>query len=120
MPEQLEAPDAVKSFLGQHTVTEIWPHADDPTKRSYTIRGIEGPLDHHPIQPCDIRFQHGTLDANGVNGIAMSSLIEVIIEELMQLTREETFAQSITLARYLVVVSQLLVEYEDKIYGKGN
>lgn len=48
----------------------------------YKISGVQGPLDHHPIQGFEIRFQNGALKEVGANGVSNESLLAVVIDRL--------------------------------------
>lgn len=48
----------------------------------YQIRGIEGPLDHHPIQTVDIHFQEGPLQEVGANGVSGEAILAVVADRL--------------------------------------
>jgi hypothetical protein len=48
----------------------------------YQIRGIKGPLDHHPIPTIDIRFQNGPINEAGANGITGEALLAVVEDRL--------------------------------------
>jgi hypothetical protein len=48
----------------------------------YQIRGIQGPLDHHPVQTVDINFQNGPIKETGINGISQEALLAVVIDRL--------------------------------------
>lgn len=48
----------------------------------YRIRGLEGPLDHHPIPTVDLFFQNGPIAENGYNGISNEALLAVVEDRL--------------------------------------
>lgn len=48
----------------------------------YQIRGIEGPIDHHPIPVVNISFQNGPLNEVGANGITNEALLAVVEDRL--------------------------------------
>jgi len=49
----------------------------------YRIRGVVGPLDHHPIATTDIHFQNGPLQEVGANGISQEALLAVVEDRLL-------------------------------------
>jgi hypothetical protein len=49
----------------------------------YQIRGLQGPLDHHPIPTIDIRFQNGPIAENGYNGVSNESLLAILEDRLL-------------------------------------
>lgn len=49
----------------------------------YVIKGVEGPLDHHPIKACEIRFQKGPIQEVGANGISNEALLAVVEDRLL-------------------------------------
>lgn len=49
---------------------------------NYRIRGMQGPLDHHPIPTIDIRFQNGPLQEVGANGVSNEALLAVVEDRL--------------------------------------
>jgi len=48
----------------------------------YQIRGVQGPLDHHPIQTVDIHFQNGPVKESGYNGVSQEALLAVVADRL--------------------------------------
>lgn len=48
----------------------------------YQLRGLQGPLDHHPIPTIDIRFQNGPIQESGANGISNESLLAIVEDRL--------------------------------------
>lgn len=48
----------------------------------YRIRGVQGPLDHHPISTIDIRFQNGPINEYGANGVSIESLLAIVEDRL--------------------------------------
>lgn len=48
----------------------------------YQVRGVKGPLDHHPIPTIDIRFQNGPIQEVGANGISNEALLAVVEDRL--------------------------------------
>lgn len=48
----------------------------------YEIRGVKGPLDHHPIPTIPIRFQNGPIAEVGANGISNEALLAIVIDRL--------------------------------------
>jgi len=55
---------------------------DGGANHLYQIRGVQGPLDHHPIPTIDIRFQNGPLQEVGANGISNEALLAVVIDRM--------------------------------------
>lgn len=49
----------------------------------YQIRGVQGPLDHHPIPTVSICFQNGALQEVGANGISNEALLAVVEDRLL-------------------------------------
>lgn len=49
----------------------------------YRIRGVVGPLDHHPIPTIDVRFQKGPIQEEGANGISQEALLAIVEDRLI-------------------------------------
>ena len=49
----------------------------------YVIRGMQGPLDNHPIKECRISFQNGPINEFGYNGISNEALLAVVEHRLL-------------------------------------
>lgn len=48
----------------------------------YRLCGVQGPLDHHPIQDAEIRFQNGPINEVGANGLSNESLLAIVEDRL--------------------------------------
>ena len=64
---------------------------DDPGPggacHEYRIRGVQGPLDHHPVPTIELRFQNGPVKEVGVNGITHEALLAILIDRLAAFQR---------------------------------
>ncbi len=49
----------------------------------YRIRGMQGPLDHHPIPEGVIRFQNGPINEVGANGWSNEALLAIVEDRLL-------------------------------------
>ncbi len=48
----------------------------------YLVRGLEGPLAHHPIKSTQISFQNGPIKESGYNGISNEVLLAIVEDRL--------------------------------------
>lgn len=48
----------------------------------YCIRGVQGPVDHHPVPTIPIRFQNGPIHEVGANGISGEALLAIVEDRL--------------------------------------
>lgn len=49
----------------------------------YRVRGLEGPLDRHPIPTGEIRFQNGPINEVGANGWSNEVLLAIVEDRLL-------------------------------------
>lgn len=59
------------------------PDAIGGACHEYVIKGVEGPLDNHPIKPCEIHFQNGPVPEVGYNGISQEALLAIVEDRLI-------------------------------------